>query len=55
MKELNTEHFVYCKELNGNSLLRYEDIQNGSLQDKVETLNQVKLDEKNRNLEKETL
>ena len=55
MKELNNEHFVYCKELNGNSLLRYEDIQNGSLQDKVETLNQVKLYEKNRNLEKETL
>ena len=54
-KELNNEHLVYCKELNGNSLLRYEDILNGSLQDKVKTLNQLKLNEQNRNLEKETL
>ena len=54
-KELNNEHLVYCKESNGNSSLRYENILNGSLQDKVETLNQVKLNEKKRNLEKETL
>ena len=54
-KELDNEHLVYCKELNGNSSIRYEDILNGSLKDKLEALNQVKLNEQNRNLEKETL
>ena len=54
-KELDNEHIVYCKELNENSSLRYEDILNGSLQDKIEALNQVKQNEYNRNLEKETL
>ena len=54
-KELDNEHIVYCKELNENSTLRYEDILNGSLKDKLEALNQVKLNEQNRNLEKETL
>ena len=46
LQELNNEHLVYCKELYGNSSLRYENILNGSSQDKVETLNQVKLNEK---------
>ena len=43
MKEIDNEHLVYCKELNGKSEIDYEYVLNGSTQQKVEVLKQVKL------------
>ena len=43
--EIDNEHLVYCKELNGKSLLRFEHILNGSLEEKKEALNQVNFNE----------
>ena len=48
MKEIDNEHLIYCRELNGKSEINYEYVLNGSMQQKVEVLNQVKLNEEKR-------
>ena len=45
MKEIDNEHLIYCRELNGKSEINYEYVLNGSMQQKVEVLKQVKLNE----------
>ena len=54
-KEIDNEHLVYCKELNGKSEIDYEYVLNGSMQQKVEVLKQVKLNEERRMNEKAPL
>ena len=54
-KEIDNEHLVYCEKLNENSLLRFEQILNGSISEKKEALNQVFLNEEMRRKEKEPL
>ena len=55
MKEIDNEHLVYCRELNGKSEVNYEYVLNGSMQQKIEALKQVKLNEKKRIKENEPL
>ena len=55
MKVIDNEHLVYCRELNGKNEINYEYVLNRSMQQKVEVLNQVKLNEKKRMKEKEPL
>ena len=55
MKEIDNEHLVYCRELNGESEVNYEYVLNGSMQQKIEVLKQVKLNEKKRIKENEPL
>ena len=54
-KELDNEHLVFCQEINKNSEVRFENILNGSLSDKIEALQQVKLNQEKRKKEIETL
>ena len=40
---IHNQHLVYCKVLNVKSKIQFEDILNGSIADKIEALNQVRL------------
>ena len=39
--EIDNEHLVYCKKLNSTSVLRFEYILNGTLEEKKAALKQV--------------
>ena len=47
--------WYFCQEINKNSEVRFENILNGSLSDKIEALQQVKLNQEMRKKEIETL
>ena len=53
--ELNNEHIVWCKYLNKDSDIKYKELLNGNLMDKIEVLRQAKENEKQRSEENNTL
>ena len=55
MQELDNEHLVFCKEINKQSELRFEHIQNRSLELKIEALKQAKSNDEQRKKKRLTL
>ena len=51
-KELDNEHITWCSKINKESDYKYEHLLNGTLQEKIETLKQIKMNEKIRNIER---
>ena len=51
-KELDNQHITWCDKMNEEKDFRFEHLLNGTLQEKVQTLKQIKLNEKNRNIER---
>ena len=41
--ELNNEHIVWCQYLNKDSEIKYEELLNGNLMDKIEVLKQISI------------
>ena len=52
---MNNEHLVWCDKLNKNSELKYSELLNGDLTEKIEILKQVKENESKRGQEKKAL
>ena len=47
-KELDNSHITWCEILNTKEDYTYENLLNGTLEDKIGTLNQIKQNEKRR-------
>ena len=47
-REINNKHLTWCGHLNGESDLRYENLLNWTLQEKIKALNQIESNEKRR-------
>ena len=55
MVEMNNDHLVWCDQLNQNSELKFSEILNGDITEKIEGLKQVKENEEKRGQEKKAL
>ena len=51
-KEIDNEHITWCSKKNAEKDYKYEHLLNGTLQEKIETLKQIKINEKIRNRER---
>ena len=51
-KELDNQHITWGDKINEDKDFRFWHLLNGTLQEKVQTLKQIKLNEKNRNIER---
>ena len=51
-QELNNEHITWWSKINSESDFKYEQLLNGTLQEKIQTLKQIKMNEKIRNGER---
>ena len=51
-QELDNEHITWCNKMNVGSDLKFEHLLNGTLQEKIQTMKQIKLNEKIRNSER---
>ena len=48
--ELDNEHLVYCPQINSDPEINFWKLQNGTLPQKIEALQQTKENEKKRNM-----
>ena len=51
-KELDNQHITWCDKMNEDKDFRFEHLLNGTLQERVLTLKQIKLNDKIRNIER---
>ena len=52
---IDNEHLTWCEKLNSEDDMKYSHLLNGNLMEKVQTLKQIKSNEKRRQDEKDSL
>ena len=50
--EIDNEHITWCSKTNGENSYRFEHLLKGTLQEKIQTMRQIKSNEEIRNIER---